>query len=290
MTILIIGATGYIGSEIYKYAKQDPKVDTCIGTKFRSEGEEYVEFDILKSDISAIDKMVMDDDKYALICSADTNIDFCSRNYDMAYEKNVTATIALIERLKNMDYHIIYFSTDNVFNGEKGNYTEEDAPHPINEYGKMKAEIEKYLLQEVSKSCIMRLGKIVGNFTRKNDLLMEWHNKAEQKEIIHCIRDNILTITHVDDIANCFFLIIERKLTGLYNIVGNRGYARKELCMKFLEYINLKAVVKEIPIKEFPFLEKRPLNLSMLNTKFTKETGYRFMELEEIWARFARKK
>lgn len=283
MTILIIGATGYIGKKIYKVAKEKFQV---IGTKYKSKEEEFVKFDLLKDDISIIDNNIIDKEKYALICAADANIEYCFKNKENAYQKNVIATIKLINQLNRLGYHIVFLSTDNVFNGKKGNYIEEDIQTPINEYGKMKAEVEKYLINNISASCIMRIGKIVGNFTSEKDLLVEWFQMAKQEKTISCIKGNIITLTHIDDIVKSFFLIIENNMSGLYNIVGNESDSRINLCKRFLNYMNLKADITSKDISQFQFLEKRPLNISMRNNCFIEKTGYQFMNLDDIWKSF----
>lgn len=283
MTVLIIGATGYIGNCIYKSAKKKFKV---IGTKCQSNDPTFLKFNLLKDNISRIDSQIQDTEKCALICAADANIEYCFQHKQEAYQKNVIATIQLINQLNHFGYHIVFLSTDNVFNGEKGNYTEEDIQTPINEYGKMKTEVENYLLQQIPNSCIMRIGKIVGNFTSEKDLLVEWYKKANQKESIFCINGNILTLTHIDDIVKSFLLIVENNIKGLYHIVGNESDSREHLCKQFLEYINLQTPILLKDRSEFAFKENRPLNISMKNNRFVTETGYQFMNLDDIWKRF----
>lgn len=283
MTLLIIGATGYIGKYIYESAKEKFKV---IGTQYQSNHPKFIKFNILKDDISIINKQISDTEKYALLCAGDTNIEYCFQHKNEAYQKNVIATIQLINQLNTFGYHIIFLSTDNVFNGKKGNYTEEDTPTPINEYGKMKTEVEHYLIQHISDSCIMRIGKIIGNFAFKKDLLLEWYNMARNEKSISCIKGNIFTLTHISDIVKSFFLIIENNMHGLYHIVSNESDSRENLCKRFLNYIDLEPHIISKNILEFHFSDNRPLNISMKNTRFVKETGYQFMNLDDICQNF----
>lgn len=286
MVILIIGATGYIGEKIYEVAKKKYNV---IGTRYQTEQQELIKFDMLKDDISIIDSNIEDKNKHVLICAADANIESCFKNRKISYQKNVIATIRLIDKLNNLGYHIIFLSTDNVFDGKKGDYIEEDIQTPINLYGKMKTEVEKYLMQHVFNSCIMRIGKTVGNFTSKKDLLVQWYEMAKEKKDILCIKENIFTLTHINDIIESFFLIIEKNMRGLYHIVGNESDSRINLCRNFLDYVNLETNIILKDISEFQFLESRPLNISMKNKYFIKETAHSFMNLEDIWENFVNK-
>lgn len=283
--VLIIGATGYIGSYLFRILKDG--VEECIGTRFHSQNQELLKFDILEDKIENINKNIVAQHKEALLCSADSKIDYCLTNRDEAYHKNVTSTIQLIQSLQKLGYHITFLSTDYVFDGIRGNYKETDMTNPINQYGRMKEKVEHYLLEKVPNSCIMRIGKVVGNLSFRNDLLLEWCNKAKRKEQICCIQDNRMNLVHIEDIAAAYSLIRKYKLTGIYHIAGGQSGLRKELCKDFLGYMKLEYDITEKKFEEFPFLERRPLDTSMDSSKFIKETGFQFMGLDKIWERFS---
>lgn len=284
MELLVIGATGYIGSQIYCEAvKRNIKV---IGTKFHSENKELFKFDIVKDDIATIASKINGNNKVAIVCSANAKIDYCYAYREEAYKINVLSTIKLMNRLNNLNYKIVFLSTDNVFDGEKGNYTEEDRQCPINEYGKMKTIVEKYILENIPDACIMRIGKIIGMKNHKNDMLTEWITQAENGEKIYCIKDNIFTPTHVEDIVNSFFIIYKNKLRGLYNIISNECFSRKEMASQFLEYMQLKADVIEKDISEFNFKDNRPLKIQMCNDKFVNATNYNFKSIETVFKEY----
>lgn len=284
MELLVIGATGYIGSQIYCEAlKRNIKV---IGTKFQSQNKEFVQFNIVNDKIEDLVSKFNGNNKVAVICSANAKIDYCYDYKDEAYKINVTATVKLLNELKALNYKIIFLSTDNVFDGKRGNYTEKDVQCPINEYGKMKTIVEKYIVENIQDACIMRIGKIIGLRNHKNDMLTEWMNQAKNSEKIYCIKDNIFTPTHVEDIVNSFFIIAERKLKGVYNIVGNEHFSRKSMALKFLNYTGLKTDIIEKDISEFNFKDNRPLNICMNNNKFINETSYHFKSMEIVFKEF----
>lgn len=299
LTVVVIGATGYIGSNVYNFMKK--KNVNVLGTKCNAISQEYIEFDILNDDFSSIDSMVYDSNKYAVICAGDTSIDFCFHNRERAYKKNVIATKSLIIKLRELGYKVIFFSTDNVFDGKVGRYTEDDALNPINEYGRMKAEMENYILEYEPNVCIMRLGKVIGDFTNKKDLLLEWFYLATEGKSIPCIKNNCITLTHINDILNSLYIIITCNMKGIYNIVGNESNNRKDLCREFLYTIKneynpkiknrmskFQIVVEEKDLSEFNFCDGRPLNLSMNNSRFVNEAGYNFLSMDEIFNRSAK--
>lgn len=278
MNILIIGATGYIGGMLYKKCKVQGYnvVGTCYS---KINGNDFISYEIGenidKLELSMLEKR---QNKVAVICAGQSNISFCKSSRDEAYRINVVNTIKLIKQLKERKYKIIFCSTDNVYDGEKGYYTEQDKINPLNEYGKMKAEVEEYLLKECPDACILRLSKVVGVVESNKDMFCEWRDKALKGEAIYCIKDNIFSPVYIDDVVNCILKIIKRKLNGIYNVCGDNTYSRTELCDIFFEKINLKANVKEKRLEEFGFNDYRPLNTSMCNKKIAKDAGLSFFD------------
>ena len=69
--------------------------------------------------------------------------DDCEQNQSLAYAINVEATVQLLLNAEVHKSHFIFVSTDFVFDGEKGMYSESDQPHPVNYYGRTKLEAEE---------------------------------------------------------------------------------------------------------------------------------------------------
>lgn len=283
MNILIIGATGYIGKALYKKCLENHNY--VIGTSRKEESDSGIKEFHIGNNIDDIDNIlsVNNKPKYAIICGGQSNIAQCKAKKQEAYQINVAGTKKLINQLKEKKYKIIFCSTDNVYDGEKGNYTETNSINPINEYGKMKVEIEDYLLSACANACVIRISKVIGDVTSGKDMLNEWKDKAYKKETIYCIKDNYFSPVHIDDVVNVILEILEKNLCGVYNICGNTKYGRIDLCKRFLDVLELTTEVKEKNIEEFGFNDKRPLDTSMSNQKFVNDTGYRFKKLEKYF-------
>lgn len=287
MKYLVLGANSYIGKNIYDNMKESNVNVTGTYCHARSE-EKFVHFDILNDDIGQfLDHMkVMPD--IAIICIGQTNFDRCADAYATAYAVNVECMKKLICGLAARNIKVIYISTDNVFDGKRGNYTELDETNPIGKYGMMKKEMECYILDNFPQMCILRIAKPISARPAKRNLLTEWeHKKKEGKEIV-CIKDNIMSFIAMKDLFKICLLIGERNLQGLYHIAGNKAYSRRELAIKFFQYIDEGVPqIRECDLKEFGFKDIRPLNTSMSNEKFKLDTGYEFMSVEEVLKAYA---
>ncbi len=281
MQYIVFGANGYIGSYLYRRMKEDGK--HVIGTRHNETGSrDYLKFDILKDDVSNIIEDVQDEEKTAIICIAQSNINVCYENYNLSYMINVVKTKELISKLAENRFHIIFFSTDNVFDGKSGAYQESSMTNAINKYGMMKAEMENYLLDKEPEVCILRISKVVGSGMDAKNILFEFDEKA-QKGGVRCIRGNRISFVAIEDIYQACLIVSQKKMHGLYNITGDKAFSRAELAEKFFMKSGNKHVnIEECGADEFDLKDERPLDISMSNLKFRHETGYQFTSMDSV--------
>ena len=287
MQILIIGASGYLGRHVYKYFKNC--YSEVIGTYLNhQEDPSMIQFDMNKDDISDIVLQENDADKVAVICAAETNLDVCKVNEKESYQTNVASTIELIEKLKQMNYYIVFCSTNEVYAGIKGNgnYKETDAVAPINEYGRMKLQVEEYIIRYCPNACIFRLSKLIGDINSPKDTFNEWKRMALEEKDIYCIRGNYFSPSYVEDVVKCIEIAFDKRISGIYNICSDDIYSRADLCKAFLKALGLTANVYEKNVEEFGFLSTRATNVGTNNQKAKETLKYEFTNMEEVFMKY----
>ncbi|MBD5516694.1 MAG: sugar nucleotide-binding protein [Lachnospiraceae bacterium] len=281
MQYIILGANGYVGSYIYRHMKKDNL--KVIGTGHCREGEkDLVCFDALHDSITNVVKLVTEREKTAIICIAQTNIDQCKLDYDLSRQVNVTFVQSATEKLLQEGFHVIYFSTDNVFDGMRGNYSESDKPNAINQYGKMKQEVEECFLEKFPEVCIFRIPKVLSAEREKQNLLTDFESKLNGEEV-RCIKNNCISIIAKEDLYQACLISSKQKMHGLYNLSCGEQYSRKQLAEKFFMSIGVdyKKIV-ELELEKFGFSDARPLNIGLDNSKFRKATGYEFITYDML--------
>lgn len=284
MKYIVIGATGYIGSYIWNRLKKDGY--DVIGTSRKSQNVDRITYyDIQKSNIRDITTEIHSKSVTAIVCIGKTNIDKCHEEYEEAYDINVRKTKRLIYELSQEGIQCILFSSDNVFDGEIGNYTEKSPTHALNQYGKMKEEIEQCLLAHKLNTCIFRISKTVSIKEEKQNIFTEWTEQVKTGTN-RCIRGNIISFTYIGDIYHACIIAAKKQLRGLYNIVTDKAYSRAELARKFYDRLGEEVHIQECEMEEFAFKDIRPLNVSMSNDKFKKETGYQFTDMDDVIGKY----
>jgi dTDP-4-dehydrorhamnose reductase len=266
--IIVIGATGFIGSHTYKFAKSLAMTDAVGTSRKRTKG--LLKFDMEDDIIKVLPKRFLGQRRtYAIICSAVRGMDACKENPAETRKVNVNETIKLIRKLIEAGIKPVFISTSSVFDGRKGNYTEDNKPNPVCEYGKQKREVEDYILKNhPEKAMIIRLDKIIGDDPSEKHLLTEWNNKIRLHQPINVLKNQYFSATNVYDAARALILTCLFDLSGLYHFCNPEAITRKDLAKLFVKMSGRRTKIKELDYKELGLKDKRPLRTNMINKKF----------------------
>lgn len=292
MNLLIVGASGFIGSHIFRYAR-DSGINV-IGTCFSASKQNLITFDLSKDSIGAVlpdGFLSSETPACAVICSAITKIDLCAKDKEYSYNFNVRHTIRLIEELAKKGIKIAFLSSEAVYEGDIGYYSENDPPTPVNEYGRQKWEVEKYLLLHHPNSLIFRLSVIVGDSPDEPHLFSDWSQLIQRRKPIACIKGQVFSPTFVDDVACGILLGLKNNLSGLYHLSNKEFFAREELARQFVYLFDRRiektgTEVVSIAESEFGFLDRRQLKTYLDNSLFEKATKMRFTSMKEVMVSF----
>jgi len=142
--ILIIGASGMLGQRLinfYSNLKDIELLAASFEEKYYEENISYRQIDISKRE--SIKKVVYDFYPDVIInAAAFTNVDLCEKEKEIAWKINVKGVEYLADFARILDAHLIHVSTDYVFDGKNGPYSERDIPKPISYYGRTKLASE----------------------------------------------------------------------------------------------------------------------------------------------------
>ncbi|MDO8517077.1 MAG: sugar nucleotide-binding protein [Nanoarchaeota archaeon] len=278
---LIIGASGYVGTKILEHRINQEKI---VGTFYNTPKKDLIYFNLKSPNLNLLN-INLNDVKYGFICSAISNIDECKKNEKEAYKINVLGIEKILQQF--FDYKItpIFFSSDGVFDGGKGDYKETDEVKPCTVYGKHKKIIEDYITNNSEDYIIFRLSKIIG--TEKNDktLLTSWLNQLINNKEIPCATDQTFSPVYVGDLINSLDIVLKMNLRGIYHIAPQESFTKFQLANILKSQLEINAgSIRPCLTKEFNFLDSRPLNTSMNCEKFVKATGYKFQSMKDcIW-------
>lgn len=138
----------------------------------------------------------------------------CEENKERAYLTNVIGTKNLAKICIEKNLKLIYMSTDSVFDGKKGKYSEGDIPNPINYYSFTKFAGECFV-EMVPSPLIIRSSFIPSEgFLYKKALIDQYTSripaKTLAKEIILAMEKNIEGILHIGGERDSLYNIIRK--------------------------------------------------------------------------------
>jgi len=288
MKFLIIGASGFIGKNIYKFLN-DKKYDVH-GTQNNSQFDKLIKFDLLHDEIkNCIPATLINTNErvYAIICSYISQIDRCYIEKKVSYKVNVEKMIQLINDLESLNINIVFLSTSAVFDGKEGYYIESASRNPICEYGKQKVLVEEFIEKKNSELIFnMRIDKIVGDSSEDNQMFAQWYSCIIQNKPILCIKNQLLSPTYVTDIARAIEISALIGLNGTYHVSNSEFFTREELANHFVKALNKKIDVISIPHNEFNFADLRPLKTYLDSSKFIDATKLSFTTMRKVYLSF----
>lgn len=280
--LLILGACGFIGKRMYERLSPSK----AIGTFFRLPFPGGIYFDATRQDLADI--VAPDKIWHCMVLYADSMPDSCFAYPAKSNALNIDSTKAIIDRLVGWNIPFTFMSSESVFDGIDGNYTEESVPQPTMLYGKQKLAIEKYLTnhQRDARWTIMRLGKVFGSSAENEKLFVGWIQAIERGEKIRIATDQTFSPIYIDDVIDACLHAASQPTYGLYNLCGTRAYARHELLDMVIasvrRYRKIEPVIEYCSIDDFPLREKRPKNVSMRPDKLIKATGLGITSTEDV--------
>jgi len=281
MRIIIIGGSGLIGYELYQEAS---RVNIkAIGTYDTFKREGLINFNMKNETLKSVIPDLNSSDIVYLL-AAYSNPSWIYNNIKTARELNITATKKIIDEISNVGCRIIFMSSVEVFDGKKGDYKENSKPNPLNTYGLMKYEIEKYLEKNYKNSCIVRTSWNVG-WNLKHRCVINLTYETLLKPNAFMANDNTFSIADVKDTSQGLLKLSNLKgINKCHLASGQKLLVRSELAelvkntSKYGKLMNYELT----SFSKIPYSEPRALHNS-LNTNFaTNELKINFREPNDI--------
>jgi dTDP-4-dehydrorhamnose reductase len=282
MKIAVTGTNGLLGQhlvqlllskdyQVVAISKGDDRTSYVSHPQYK-----YYSVDI-SEDFGLHDVLCMEEPDIFVHAAAITQVDECELNQDKCYEVNVQGTVRALVAAELYSKRFIYVSTDFVFDGEKGNYSENDETKPVSYYGETKLNAESLVTDCEIPWTIVRTCLVYGNAlsgTRSN--IISWvKQNLEQGKPIRVVSDQVRTPTYVEDLAIGILLIIEKNAEGIYHISGKDVLTPFEMAIRTAEYFGLdKQLIEKVDASVFSQPAKRPPKTGFDISKARKVLGY----------------
>ncbi|NCD10922.1 MAG: NAD-dependent epimerase/dehydratase family protein [Epsilonproteobacteria bacterium] len=278
MKILIIGASSFIGFRLFKFFKENILYEV-VGTYFQNKKDDsFLKCDVTnKEDIKNILEVVQPD--VILWVAGSKNLKECEASLEFAKQINTVPLqncISYLEKIQSKS-HLIFFSTDYIFDGWKGNFKDIDIPNPQTNYGLSNYLSEQIIHSSDIKNSIIRTSAVMG----RGGTFFDWLLLAlETEKTIEMFDDIYFSPTPIKFLIENIVNIIDQSLYGVFNICGSERLTRYEFA-SIVKTISTKFkanLVQSVGVNTMQVFQK---DLSMVQSKIVLNNQTLFEYLKE---------
>ena len=260
MKILILGSSGMLGREFVNIFKDKYEVYGIDINDIKNLGNRYFSINLL-NELEI--KKFFEKNIFDIIINSVAIVDLkkCETDKKLAEDLHVNLNKNFIEYCNKNNAKYIYISTDSVFDGEVGNYTEESITKPLNNYAYTKFLGEKEV-EKIKNHIIVRTN-ILG-YTENQNSLFKWaYINLKDNVEINGFEDVIFSPISVFRLSELIDELIKINYQGLINVVNDTVLSKYEFLNILKEMISSTSKINKVKIQNTDII--RPKNTSLNN-------------------------
>lgn len=270
MRLLITGAGGFVGGALVRNAPEEWEIHACTrgSPLWHRDKLTWHCFDLSKKAI--LEETLESIHPHVIIhAAAAADIDWCEANPREAEQVNVEVTHRIASFCKKYGTRLIFLSTDNVFNGVRGMYSETDIPDPVNHYGRTKVMAENVVMENVPSFVVARVALVIGfpllgigRSSMSRALAM-----FKQGKSLGVPTNEVRTPIDVVTLSKALLELAGHSFCGLLHLSGNDRLVRYDMMRRLAERLGFSPnVVYPNDPTGLPGRANRPLDVSLNNS------------------------
>jgi len=285
--MLITGGSGLLGSNTARIAAEEFEVYATYNSHpSEIEGCQFLPLDIRdKQQVISLLKQI----KPAVVIHTAglVNVDYCEEHEDEARMINMAGTENVALASKETGAKLIFISTDSIFDGNRGMYTEEDIPHPLTVYARTKLEAEKKVQRLLPESIIARTVFYGWNLHSKKSLA-EWVvDGLREGKRLRMWTDAFFTPMLANNLAEVLIDMYRHNLSGVYHVAGSERCSKYAFGLEVARAFGLdENLIEPSSIDEADLKAHRPKDPSLDTTRVARAINARLLGVKEGIARF----
>ena len=285
--VLICGSNGLLGQRLALMLSSQTEYEVLNTSRKRSFVYDDRLFDYTQLDITKkgdVKSLVSSFHPTTIInAAAAADVDWCELHREDAWKINVVGVENLIEATRKVGARLIHISTDYIFDGTHGPYSEDDKPNPISYYGKTKLASENAVRIAELPHTILRTIVLYGNGIGVRDCFPIWVIKnLRAGKVVRCSEDQISNPTHVNDIAFAAVKGFELNRDGIYHICGSERVSRYQFAVRTAELFGLDpGLIQAVKSADLNQVAPRPTVTGFVTLKAQTELGVKSMDISQ---------
>jgi dTDP-4-dehydrorhamnose reductase len=274
MRILITGASGLLGLNL---ALETAHRHTVFGTAsqhpIKTDAFTVIQTDLLAP--GAVERLLDDTQPdWVIHCAALANLDACEADPLLAQQLNTELPRKLANHVARGGAQLLHVSTDAVFDGLRGNYTELDVPGPVGTYSRTKLEGELVVIEANPGAMVARVNLFGWSLPGNRSLAEFFFNNLSQGKQVMGFTDVCFCPLLANEMAGIFIRMFERKLSGLYHVVSSEALSKYDFGVRLAHRFDLNSsLINPTSVFKSGLKAARSPNLSLSSAKLATALG-----------------
>lgn len=273
--ILVTGASGFVGGSVLAQAPADWTIHACSRSPLAGARPDVIHHALDLGDKEAVAKLVGEIAPDAILhIAAIANIDYAEANQAEAVAVNTETPGRLAALAERVGARFIFCSTDNVFDGESGNYNEDAMVSPVNFYGRTKVAAEVLVHEALENHVIARIALVIGMpiLGSGNSFLVKMIENLRSGREIQIPENEIRSPIDVVTLGRSLVELVDHEFRGTMHLAGSTRLNRCEMARRVAHLVGASPD-QIVPTDSNALADRapRPNDVSLDNT-LAKET------------------
>ncbi len=289
--ILITGASGLLGLNLALDASRVHEVVGVDRNTLASPPFKVIKADLL--DPRAVHAVLNESNPEVVIhCAALADVDQCEADPALAHQLNAELPGRIADACARRKTRLVHISTDAVFDGQKQDmYMETDIPMPAGVYSRTKYQAERAVLDINPRAIVARVNFYGWSLSGKRSLAEFFINNLRNGKNVNGFTDVTFCPMLVRHLGEILLLMLERRLHGLYHVVGPQAMSKYQFGVEVARRFGLReSLISPQSVDKSSLTARRSHNLWLSTHKLSTDLGLTLPTfstgLEEFYAQY----
>ncbi len=274
MKILVTGASGLLGLNFALRFHDTHHIRGVVHSHPLREAP----FEQITADLSDADALAQILDhtqpEVVLHCAALANVDACERDPEYAMRVNCDLPAALAKAAARDGFHLVHLSTDAVFDGQRGDYCEDDLPNPLGAYARSKLAAEQAVLDACPQALVARVNFYGWSLSGRRSLGEFFYTNLKNRQPVKGFTDVFFCPLEATMLAEVLLRLVERRVNGIYHVVSSECLSKYEFGLAVARKFGLDGgLIAPVSVREGGLVAQRSPNLRLRTEKLSTALG-----------------
>ena len=273
--LLVTGASGLLGLNLALQASDGDYTVTGVVHEHPLAG---APFEVLRADLSQpgeIARIFVEYQPQVVIhCAAIANLEAAESDPALAQQVNADLPGQLAQETARRGIRLVHISTDAVFDGVSGGYSEQDAPRPLSTYARTKLAGERAVAEANPAAIIARVNFYGWSLSGKRSLAEFFFNSLSTHQPVKGFLDVYFSPLLVNHLAEILLQMADKKLSGIYHVASPESLSKYAFGVALARQFGLdEALISPNSVDESGLAARRSHNLTLNTAKLSHDLG-----------------